>query len=329
MLQEQDKEQQIIKVRRRVRRHRCLQNNVGVGVDAFAFEGGGCLGCAYIGAIRAASELGVLQHVNKFSGSSVGAIAAAFLACRASAAFIESAFGSLDIKSIADRSRSFTVCVYRVLRRGGCARGAVLKERLATYLRELTGNRNITFGQIQKRYGTTLVITGTSLTRATTEYFCAETHADMSVLQALLISTAMPGLFPIQQHNGEQWSDGGILHNYPIQVFDREGKENSKTVGFKLITSDERAIQEPGQIGNGVEAGCAILRMLVDRGQRLHEHERDWRRTVAIDAGALSSTSFDLSSDEKNKLIENGYNATNDYLKKYHASSEAIDTIIV
>lgn len=290
-------------VRRRVRVGRRHNSSI----DAFAFEGGGCLGCAYIGAVRAASEVGVLQTVNKFAGSSVGAIAAAFLACRASVQFIESAFGSLDIKSIADRSRSLTVCVYRLLRRGGCARGHVLRARLATYLRELTGNSEITFGQVQRRYGTTLVITGTSLTRAATEYFSAATHADMSVLQALMISTAMPGLFPIQQYAGEQWSDGGILHNYPIQVFDG-GK--GKTIGFKLITSDERAIQQPGQISNGVQAGCAILRMLVDRGQRLHEHERDWQRTVAIDAGNLSSTSFDLSADEKNKLIENGYTST-------------------
>jgi NTE family protein len=302
-------------------------------IDALVFEGGGVLGTAYIGAIRAAAESLEMRKIKKFAGSSVGAIAAAFLACRASIDFIENAFNNtLDLESIADRSRSLTVSLYRLVRRGGIARGIALKTCLERLLRELTGDAQITFSNVFEKYNSILVITGTSLTRAQTEYFGPATHGDMPVLQALLISTAMPGLFPVQQYAREQWSDGGILHNFPIQVFDKPSfirkrqhyrairdpkrrRARSRTVGFKLITKDERGIAAPGQINNGIAAGCAILRMLVDRGQRLHEHEEDWKRTIAIDVGALSSTSFDLTADQKTMLIESGYNAAKQYFQ--------------
>ena len=62
-----------------------------------AFEGGGVLGVAYIGALYELDKRGILANLHGFTGSSVGSIMAAALACNADMGFIERRLKSLDI----------------------------------------------------------------------------------------------------------------------------------------------------------------------------------------------------------------------------------------
>ena len=52
-----------------------------------------------------------------------------------------------------------------------------------------------------------------------------------------------------------------------------------------------------------------------DVANKMHLHGNDWQRTVAIDAGGVRTTEFDLSDQEVSMLVANGRQGTEEYFK--------------
>ena len=51
-----------------------------LGIEGLVMEGGGAKGAAYVGALLALEERGVLRHIKRYAGSSAGAMTACLLA---------------------------------------------------------------------------------------------------------------------------------------------------------------------------------------------------------------------------------------------------------
>lgn len=322
------------------------------------FEGGGVLGVAYIGALRELHSRGILDQLRGYAGSSVGSIAAAALACHADLDFVERKLTSLDIQSLKDDSFSYAIDAYNLVRHYGFCKGDKLREWCGDVFRELTGSANITFEQVHRLYGSTLVITGTSLNTLSTRYYSHLTDPDMPIRDAIRISASIPYFFRAIHYENDVLVDGGVLNNYPLSVFDNNAfntadthvdldggdalkseqtidefiqesvvaaavdttthtkcfveDPRNRTIGLKLVSNNETHNKWPA-VTNIKSFSENLLEAMMLQIAKGHIRRDDWKRTIKINAGDISSVDFDLSDKQKKWLIEQGTGAATEF----------------
>ena len=229
-----------------------------------ALEGGGIRGIAYAGAFKALEQKGVLQHIEKVAGSSAGAIAGMMLSIGYSTDQVDSIMMSLSFQKFNDGHGGLYGKYRRIKKKFGIYRGDKFEQWIREVLQSKTGNPDLTFRELHemklKDPGyRDLYCTGTNISRQRLEVFSFENTPDLSVATAVRISGGIPLYFApiaLDDHlkkivTGDDSSfvnyyvDGGMLCNYPINMFDDcENKSNPllcdkvifnpKTLGLKL-----------------------------------------------------------------------------------------------
>lgn len=282
-------------------------------INNLVFEGGGIKGIAYAGALKCLEEQGLTKNVHSIAGSSAGAITAGLLAVGYNGKELEDTLVSIDYESIKDTRCCFGKC-WGVLKRFGIFKGNAFEQIYANLLAAKTGDPDITFKQIKKRYGINLCITATNLNKYKLEYFCTEKTPDMPLKSAVRVSMSVPFLFEVKNYpsfNGDVYVDGGLLNNYPINLF-KDDMEH--TLGFKLVTPDEQENEQVWygnhEINNIKDYSMAVVNSMLLQIERGWIKDQYWERTITIDAGILDSFEFDISNETAKKLYDNGYNST-------------------
>jgi NTE family protein len=161
-----------------------------------ALGGGGARGLAHIGVIKVFESAGI--PVAYLAGSSMGGLIGALYAAGWSGEELE--------QEVLSRTR-FRQMV-KLVDLGPSRRGFLVGQRVREQLGDLIGNE-LSFAQLRIPLALTAVdlCTGKELTLCTG-----------SVLEAVLATTAVPGLMPPVVMNGCQLIDGGVLNNVPTDV---------------------------------------------------------------------------------------------------------------
>ena len=216
------------------------------------FEGGGAKGIAYVGALRATEDAGLVFRA--VAGSSAGAITATLVACGCRSDAIEdhmraglASFGGPVRAAFSFHRRSLLSS-----RRLRAWLVSVLAERLGP---PPPGIGDWTFAALTARTGVSLYVVTTDLAERQPLVFSPATTPQATVVDAVLASCAIPVAFPAQRMRiGDEvhrLADGGVWANYPAFVFTdgdfrayhelpREEAER-RTVGFVL---DERPLDD-------------------------------------------------------------------------------------
>lgn len=179
-------------------RNMALDSDTGV---AFVLGGGGVLGSAEVGMLRALLEHGVRPDL--IVGTSVGAINGAVIADRP------------DLDRVGDLEH-----LWGSLAEYGVFSGSALR-RVGTLARTRTHAHAVEplAELLAKEFGTRLIeqlavrfeCVAASIERAAEHWF---DHGP--VVDAVLASAAVPGLFPPHAYLGEHFFDGGLVHSVPV-----------------------------------------------------------------------------------------------------------------
>lgn len=298
-------------------------------VGNLVFEGGGIRGLAFGGVVRFLEEYDIVEHVKGIAGSSAGAIFSAGLAVGYTAQEMIDLLTETDFETFKDDSWGVVFDIIRLLTQYGIYKGDHFYNWFAAVLEKKTGNARITFREVYERYGKTLVITGTCLNRAETYYFnhTNEKFADMPVALAVRISMSIPFLYKAVRLGEDVMVDGGVLNNYPLFVFDGkyigdntvtdEEIAASKTVGFKLMTSNERTDSTLYHVNDKVDGPVDFTKAFINATliqiERGHIRSGYWERTVCINTHEVSSLDFNLDGAQKALLVHEGYVAAKNY----------------
>jgi NTE family protein len=106
------------------------------------------------------------------------------------------------------------------------------------------------------------------------------------------------------------WVDGGMLSNFPIEVFDRSDGAVSRwpTIGIKL--SARATTISPGtDVDNVFEEASACLHTMLDNADRYYVTPDKAARTIFVDSGGIKATDFDLTDAQQSQLLANGKDA--------------------
>lgn len=298
-------------------------------VRRLVFEGGGVRGIGFGGALKFMEEYKLLDNVDKIAGSSAGAIVAAATAVGYTAQEMIDILQETDFESFKDDGWVIFDLI-RLVTQYGIYKGDAFYKWYESILSKKTGINGITFKQLYDKYNKTLVITGTCLNRAETYYFnhTNPKFADMPVTLAVRISMSIP-LFWKAVRLGEDdlMVDGGVLNNFPLYIFDGayigdsdvsdDAISKSTTIGFKLMTStekkDSKVYHINEEIKGPIEYVKSLLNSMLIQIERGYIKQGYWQQTVCINTHNISSLDFDISTENKTLLVDEGYIAAKNF----------------
>lgn len=301
------------------------------------FEGGGVKGIAYGGAIMQLEAMGLLQGIERFAGTSAGAINATLLALGYGADDVARLVAETNFADFADDNFGVIRDTQRLINAYGWHKGNRFEDWLGELIQAKTSNPDLTFAELHdlsQEYFIfkDLYVVGSNLSKQLPEYYSYETSPDMPIKMAVRISMSIPLYFQaVFNDEQEVLVDGGVTRNYPIDLFDHQsylanpdnGIEvdynrtagflfNHETIGFRL---DDKGLLEGSlrtampvaqEIDSIYTYAQALVSFMRQMASRLHLHSNDWNRTVNIDTTGVGVTEFEISREKIDQLILNG-----------------------
>lgn len=310
-------------------------------------EGGGVLGIGHVGAVS------VLEHAGysfpRVAGTSAGSIVGSLVAAGMPSSRITDLMSSLDYRRFADRSLLDRVPLggplLSLLVDDGIFEGDHLREWLGNLLVDECGVE--TFGDLaieddphsslppERRFR--LVVTASDVTRGELVYLPWDYErayglepGRQRVVDAVRASMSIPFFYEPVTLTGRAGRrstlvDGGVLSNFPIDIFDRTDGRPPRwpTFGVKLLPllPMEAATLLPlaGLFTHGPVALAADLAMTAVVGRDQAHLAKPWvrSRTMQVDSAGTNPLDFGLTRAQARALFENGRAAATRFLAEW------------
>lgn len=283
-------------------------------IKNLVFEGGGVKGIAYSGALNVLAEKNILDEIEKVAGTSAGAITAALVALRYSAAEIEKIIFDMDFNSFEDDKN-----YRRVKSEYGLYAGDVFLDWMTDLIKKKKLDAKATFDDLHKNGCLDLKIYATDLYIQDIQEFSYANTPNVIVAEAVRASMAIPLFFKAWKFsnsipNDHIYVDGGVLLNYPIYAFDKNDTPNNQTLGIQLENLGQTATSNAFGYNNLKEYTKVLFEtLMLTQKIALAQDATALKRTVSINDLGISSTNFDLTKEEKNNLIVQGRKAMETY----------------
>jgi predicted acylesterase/phospholipase RssA len=265
------------------------------------FSGGGITGLAYFGVIGALEEKGQLDGIRQIAGCSSGALTGLLLALRYTYEELKIVSKYFDYREMLD------IQILGLVENLGIETGRRFMRFIGKLMEHKIGVRDVTFRDLYAITGRRLIIAASCVDTDQPCYFSVDSHPNMSVMLALRMSIAIPGVFTAVRHDGKVWVDGGVHDHFPVTVFPVEG-----TLGVRLVNSHDikDTIGLPPIINH-------MLKILMSFYLRTREYkEREIKDYTTLDIVTdIKALEINLSRKNRSSLIKKGYEATIALLK--------------
>lgn len=283
------------------------------------FEGAGVRNCAYAGALLALEEYGVFRQVERVAGTSSGAIMATLVSLGYTPAELRHELLELDFAGL--RDGNWFTGPARMLNRYGWNAGDAFLASMEKVIAARTGDGRITFAQLRERGFKPLYVVGTSLSARNVRVFPDERSQDMAVADAVRISMSIPFFFASREFQGEVYVDGGVMWNYPIDLFDGPEGYNFRTLGLFMDTFDQPKLDPIHTLHDF--AGSFFASLLSSQEIDLMNSPANLARSIRINDLGLKPTEFGITREQKLALMDQGQQSTRAFLERYAASHSA------
>jgi NTE family protein len=208
----------------------------------------------------------------------------------------------------------------------GVYRGGYLEQLLAGLLGDL-GVR--TFGDLRtgeepEQFAWSLVVAASDLSRRQLVRIPWDLDSygidpdDFSVARAVHASSAIPYIFEPVRVSGATWVDGGLLSNFPVELFDRpDGQSRWPTFGIRL--SARPGIPPTHPVHGPVSLGIAAIETLVSNQDNAYiDDPCTVRRTIFVPADEVSPIDFDITAAQREALYQRGLRAGQQFLQTWN-----------
>jgi NTE family protein len=293
-------------------------------------EGGGVRGIGLVGAVDALAAAG--YTFPRVAGTSAGAIVASLVAALQAAGEpltrLAEVMRSIDYPKFLDRNLIGHVPLIggglSLLMSDGVYRGAYLQDLITGLLADLGVH---TFGDLRTgeepdQFAWSLVVTASDLSRRRLVRIPWDLGDygidpdDFPVARAVHASSAIPFVFEPVRAGGATWVDGGLLSNFPVELFDRAAPR-WPTFGIRL--SARPGIPPTHAVHGPVSLGIAAIETLVSNQDNSYIDEPcTVRRTIFVPADEVSPIDFDLSAQDRDALYQRGLQAGQEFLKTWN-----------
>lgn len=196
-------------------------------------------------------------------------------------------------------------------------------------IEEKCGNRKATFADLAELVKSNkeggyknLSVTITDVVLQSTHICNANHTPNLEIAKAVLASMSIPVFFEavlIDDCDDIEglFVDGGVMHNFPIGIYDYNNAPNKETLGFFVYETQKESIDYAFTLKSYIFGTISAL--LTAQDWEFARTSDDVQRTIQISDCGVGTTDFGVSSgDEKYKsLYEEGKASTRKYLENY------------
>ena len=307
-------------------------------------EGGGVKGTALLGAVTEMVKRDDPYIVQRIAGTSAGAIVAGFLAAGLSVDRLKQIMLVEDFSTFEDES-----ALFKHFKKLGEGIGLIFHEglfvgdTLHTFIAETLAEGGVhTWKDLvrpdpdlpaEQQYKLVVVVSDVSRGRELRLPWDYQTELGLDpntqpVADAIRASASIPFFFrPVHLQASRAFSaghgyvlgtDGGMLSNYPIDIFDRVNNPRWPTLGVKLSAKTQVSQAQWTQNANPIELARSLLETLLNAQDALHIDDPYYAdRTIFVDTSGYSATDFQLTNNQKNDLFDKGEAAAEKFLKTW------------
>jgi NTE family protein len=316
------------------------------------FEGGGVKGVGLVGALSILEQQGYTP-VN-VAGTSAGAIVASLLAAGYQAAELKEVIMGLDFNQLTDPPTIGRIPLVGPVVDELFSKGLYKGDYFLKLMRDLLARKGVrTFGDLviqsetddRYRFKLRVVASDISLGRMLVLPQDIRDYGiepgQLEVALAVRMSMSIPLFFcPVQLKRPDGGTslivDGGLLSNFPVELFDSVGDPSWPTFGFKLVQGDEETLSQRTRhpINGPLSEVIAMFLTATEAHDAYYLKAAKFVRTIAVDTLTVASTDFNLSPAQKEALYQSGMAAANDFLahwnfdeyRKLYRSGEPVQT---
>lgn len=264
-------------------------------LNYIVFAGGGAKTIAYAGALSVLKNSVPLYSLKGIAGTSAGAIFALMLTLKYTTEEITKMMMENNFSEMGSDIKLLNIISSENC---GMSDGKKLLNWIHQIIESKNIDKNITFLKLYELTGVHLVVTGTNLNRETTTYFSYETFPEMSVAKAIQVSSSYPFIYQVQKVSGEYYTDGGVLNNFPINVF-----PENETLGLSLYGN----LKENGHFVEIKSRVDIFFRLLVVGVNHQSTQKLNLKNTIYITLDPnIDSMDYSISKKQKLNLISSG-----------------------
>jgi NTE family protein len=309
-----------------------------VGDADLVLEGGGVKGIGLVGAVSVLEERGYVFH--RVAGTSAGAIVGSLLAAGVKSGELRTIMADVEYPKFRDGDflddhLGIIGQGIHVLLESGAYKGEYLRE----WLGSLLGDHEVhTFADLHvddpnsslppgRRYRLVVNASDVSqgcLRRFPWDYDQYKCVADeVAVVDAVRASMSIPFFYrPVKlehRDSGEKsWLvDGGMLSNFPVDVFDRTDGKPPRWPTFGIKLSSKPRADEPmiNDVHDVLDLTRAMIGTMTSFFDRMHlDDPQVLARTIFVDTMGVKATDFDIDAKTQEQLYQNGRAAAERFL---------------
>jgi NTE family protein len=307
------------------------------------FEGGGVKGIGLAGAFAEIERREI--EPKGVAGASAGAITAALVAAGYKSSELGAILRELPFSSFKDEGWEDRLPIVGRAASLLVERGIYEGRFFQRWMTELLEAKDVTtFGQLadetadnpKHRYRLRVIVSDVTHRRMLVLPNDAEhlgIHPDeLEIAYAVRMSMSIPVFFEpvVHRHprSGEEHVivDGGMLSNFPVWLFDREGAEPRwPTFGLLLVEPDPKvpighrlAGEEHGVArGSLVDYFKSLASTMMEAHDRMYLEQATYARTIPIPTLGVGTTEFDIAPERASALYESGRAAASDFLDQW------------
>jgi NTE family protein len=312
-------------------------------------EGGGVKGSGLVGAITALASAAEPYTCRRVAGTSAGAIVASMLAAGYDAAGMKTVMTDLDFSQFEDEHGFLGKHLELIAEGLGLLlhEGLFLGQFLHDWIGQILAAKNVhTWGDLkqddpgsslppEQRYKLVVIVSDISRGRMLRlpwdyESLLGVDPDTQPVADAVRASAGIPFFFrpfhmkansDVTEGHGEiLCTDGGMLSNFPVAIFDRTDDKPPRwpTFGIKLSARQSLAQATWNPDANNIELAKSLLGTMQSAHDRAYVDQASVAsRTIFVDTTGYVATDFHLTPADKDKLFGNGLTAGQKFLGKW------------
>lgn len=267
--------------------------------------GGMLKGYCYIGLSKYLNENNIYEQLENITATSIGGLAGIFFLLKYTQEEIKEfavnnkmdIFENLNINSLLDFNINY-----------GIDNGLKVNQLFKNIIYKKTNNYYLTFKQLYELTNITFTVVGTNLNLINYDYFNHILTPNMQIWLALRITTNIPIYFNSIKYNNNQYIDGGVSNNIPLEyLLNKNIDINSIII---LIFNEEGCYDYD-------ESVFCFCKHLINNFKIKEKNvlEKDYEKNIINIKTTLYSFKENISNEEIFILSNNGYNSVKEYFE--------------
>jgi NTE family protein len=263
-------------------------------------SGGGFNGFQFFGIIKYLEENNLISKIDKFIGASMGAFINFMIISNYTYAEIEKFILEFDFSKI------FDIKIEKIFLEDnikGLSNGENFNKLIKKFIINKNFNENITLKEFYEKTKKEFIVSVSNITYDRVEYISHVDHPDLPVYKLLRMTSCIPLFFEPIEYNSSFYLDGALKDNFPIQLIPDEDIKN--TLGIVMSTfEDKYNIPDMGTI----QFLTHICRLVANGPVIIKINKYKCLCSIIILKGIVNSFDYNINSNVRFELIENGYN---------------------